>query len=382
LIWEALKEDIYKGKYTGWYCAGCEEFVSEAVAKKNEGACPVHQKQYEKLEEENYFFKLSKYSDQIKEAAETGQYNIIPKTKRNEMLSLLKDGAEDISISRPIDKVSWGIPVPGDNSQVMYVWFEALMNYITVLGYPEHEDFKNYWPADLHVIGKDISKFHSIIWPGILLALGLELPKKLYVHGFVNIADQKISKSLGNVIHPREAAEKYGIDALRYYMLRHVPSYADGDFTWELFESAYNGELANELGNAVSRTAAMISKYQQGAIGNIPNAEHDTAQYEKALGNCRCDQALEAVWQQIKGLNQYIDEEKPWQIAKSDDSEHLSEVLSAMVGDLLEIADLLEPFLPDTSAKIKQVFDTGVIKDIGGPLFPRSTPVPDSPIPQ
>jgi methionyl-tRNA synthetase len=264
----------------------------------------------------------------------------------------------------------------------MYVWFEALMNYITVLGYPEHEDFKNYWPADLHVIGKDISKFHSIIWPGILLALGLELPKKLYVHGFVNIADQKISKSLGNVIHPREAAEKYGIDALRYYMLRHVPSYADGDFTWELFESAYNGELANELGNAVSRTAAMISKYQQGAIGNIPNAEHDTAQYEKALGNCRCDQALEAVWQQIKGLNQYIDEEKPWQIAKSDDSEHLSEVLSAMVGDLLEIADLLEPFLPDTSAKIKQVFDTGVIKDIGGPLFPRSTPVPDSPIPQ
>lgn len=371
LIWQALKDHIYKGKYSGWYCTDCEEFVPEKVSKANGGKCPTHQKAYEQIEEENYFFKLSTFSDQIKDAISSGKYHILPKTRRNEMLGLIKDGAEDISISRPKDKVSWGVPVPGDETQVMYVWFEALMNYITVLGYPEHDDFKNFWPANLHVIGKDINKFHALIWPGILLALGIELPKKLYVHGFVNIGNQKISKSLGNVIHPREPVEKYGVDALRYYILRHVPSYSDGDFTWELLDSAYNGELANDLGNAVSRTAAMIKKYQQGAIGDIPSARHDSAEYEKALEECRCDQALEVVWRRIKGLNQFIDEEKPWEIAKGDDKEHLGEVLSSAASDLLEIAGLLEPFLPESSAKIKQVFESGVVKDMDQSLFPR-----------
>jgi methionyl-tRNA synthetase len=371
LIWQALKDNIYKGKYSGWYCSGCEEFVPDALAKKNQGNCPTHQTPYEQIEEENYFFKLSAFSGQIKDAISTGKYRVIPKTRRNEMLALIGDKLEDISISRPKDKVSWGIPVPGDETQVMYVWFEALMNYITVLGYPEHEDFKNFWPANLHVIGKDINKFHSLVWPGILLALDLDLPKKLYVHGFVNIDNQKISKSLGNVIHPSEPVDKYGVDALRYYMLRHVPSYSDGEFTWELLDGAYNGELANELGNGVSRTAAMVKKYQQGAIGDLPPARHDSAEYEKALGDCRCDQALEVVWRRIKGLNQFIDQEKPWEIAKSEDREHLSEVLSTAAGDLLEIAGLLEPFLPDTSAKIKQVFGSGVIKDLDGSLFPR-----------
>lgn len=371
LIWQGLKDNIYKGKYNGWYCSGCEDFVSETVVKRNNNTCPTHQKPYEKIEEENYFFKLSGYSDRIKEAIETGKYQVLPKTRRNEMLAIINEGLEDISISRPKDKVSWGVAVPDDESQVMYVWFEALMNYITVLGYPEHEDFKNFWPADLHVIGKDINKFHALIWPGMLLALGIALPKKLYVHGFVNIDKQKISKSLGNVIHPREATDKFGIDAVRYYMLRHVPSYGDGDFTWELLASAYDGELANDLGNAVSRTSAMITKYQQGAIGDIPPSNHDTAEYEKALEKCRCDQALEAVWRQIKGLNQYIDEEKPWEIAKSGDTEHLSQVLATAVGDLLEIAELLGPFLPDTSAKIKQVFETGMVKGLDKPLFLR-----------
>jgi methionyl-tRNA synthetase len=372
LIWKALAQHIYKGKYSGWYCSGCEEFVAEALAKRHNGSCPTHQKPYEKIEEENYFFKLSAFSGQIKDAINTGKYQILPKTRRNEMLALFGGGLEDTSISRPKDKVSWGIPVPGDESQVMYVWFEALMNYITVLGYPEHEDFRNFWPANLHVIGKDINKFHALIWPGILLGLGISLPKKLYVHGFVNIDNQKISKSLGNVIHPAEAVDRHGVDALRYYILRHVPSYVDGDFTWELLTAAYNGELANELGNAVSRTAAMIVKYQSGAIGDIPSSKHDTAEYEKALENCRCDQALDVIWRQIKGLNQFIDEEKPWEIAKGGDKEHLKDVLSTVAGDLLEIAGLLEPFLPDTSAKIKQVFESGVVQSLDQPLFPRA----------
>ncbi|HYF96599.1 MAG TPA: methionine--tRNA ligase, partial [Patescibacteria group bacterium] len=197
LIWEALEAHIYKAKYSGWYCTGCESFVSETTAKDNNGVCPIHQKPYEKIEEENYFFKLSELSKQISEAINSGSFRIIPESRKNEILHVLKEGLEDISISRPKEKISWGIPVPGDSKQVMYVWFEALMNYITVLGYPEHQDFKDFWPADVHVIGKDISRFHALIWPGMLIGLGIELPKTLYIHGFVNIEGKKVSKSLG-----------------------------------------------------------------------------------------------------------------------------------------------------------------------------------------
>jgi methionyl-tRNA synthetase len=256
----------------------------------------------------------------------------------------------------------------------MYVWFEALMNYITVLGYPENQDFKDFWPADVQVIGKDISRFHALIWPGMLMGLGIALPKMLYIHGFINIDGKKISKSLGNVVHPSEVVEKHGVDALRYYVLRHTPSYGDGDFTWEKFENAYNGELANELGNAVSRTEAMITKYQKGVIGEIPPSEHDSAQYHKYMEVCRFDRALEEVWEQIRGLNQYIDEQKPWVIAKDNDPEHLQQVLAYMCSDLLEVSELLKPFLPDTSAKIKEIFETGVIKPTQTNLFPKTIP--------
>lgn len=375
LIWKALEKYIYKAKYSGWYCTGCEAFVTDATAKENNGVCPIHNRPYERVEEENYFFKLSGFGPKIREVLTSGKIRIIPKTRRNEVLGIMKDGLEDISISRPKDKISWGIPVPNDSSQVMYVWFEALMNYITVLGYPEHADFKKFWPADVHVIGKDISRFHALIWPGILMGLGIDLPKVLYVHGFININGTKISKSIGNVIHPKEVIEKHGLDALRYYILRHTPSYDDGDFTWEKFEQAYNGELANELGNAVSRTEAMIMKYEKGIIGDIPPSEHDSAQYHKYLADCRFDRALDEVWEQIRGLNQYIDEQKPWEIAKTQDEEHLRQVLASMCSDLLEISELLKPFLPDTSEKIKTIFETGVIKPSKGPLFPKTIQV-------
>lgn len=372
LIWKALEKYIYKGKYSGWYCTGCESFVTESTAKDNGGKCPIHQKPYEKVEEENYFFKLSAFSDEIEKAIISGSFRIIPDYRKNEVLNILKNGLEDISISRPKDKISWGIPVPGDTTQIMYVWFEALMNYITVLGYPEHQDFKDYWPADVQVIGKDISRFHALIWPGMLIGLGIDLPKVLYVHGFINIDGKKVSKSLGNVIHPRQVAEIHGVDALRYYILRHTPSYDDGDFTWEKFENSYNNELANELGNAVSRTAAMIIKYQKGVIGDIPPPEHDAAQYHQALAACKFDTALEEVWEQVRGLNQYIDEQKPWEIAKTEDKEHLQQVLAYMCSCLLEIAELLVPFLPDTAKKIQDTFAAGVVKQSETTLFPKT----------
>lgn len=371
LIWKALAKDIYKDKYTGWYCTGDEAFFTEAEVKANNGVCPNHNRPYEKIEEENYFFKLSKYTIQIRKAIEKGDFLILPETRRNEVLSVLGEGLTDISISRPKDKIEWGIPVPGDTDQVMYVWFEALMNYITVLGYPEHADFKAFWPANAQVIGKDIIRFHAAIWPAMLLSLGLALPEKLYVHGFINVAGKKMSKSLGNYVAPDDIIDKYGVDAFRYYFLRHIPSYNDGDFTWEHFEAAYNNELANELGNAVQRTVAMLQQYQKGLIGPTPDANHDIAQYKRALVECRFDRALDDIWEQVRGLNQYIEEEKPWEIAKQDDADHLREVLAYQVGALLEIAQLIRPFLPDTADKIEAVFKDGVVHPMKETLFPK-----------
>jgi methionyl-tRNA synthetase len=370
IIWKALASDIYKDKYTGWYCTGDEEFFTETTVKANKGVCPDHNRPYEKLEEENYFFKLSKYTEQIRKAIQSGQFKVVPETRKNEILSVLNEGLEDISVSRPKEKISWGIPVPGDPHQIMYVWFEALMNYITVLGYPEHDDFKHFWPANIQVIGKGILRFHAAIWPAMLLGLKLPLPKALYVHGYVTVNAKKMSKSLGNAVSPNEVIEKYGPDAFRYYFLRHIPSYGDGDFSWEAFDAAYNNELANELGNAVQRTAAMVLKYQNGLIGDIPESNHDIAQYEEALSQCHFDRALDEVWEQVRGLNQYIDEEKPWEIAKVDE-EHLREVLAYQCSSLIEIADLLEPFLPETAAKIRAVFAEGIIRPIENTLFPK-----------
>jgi methionyl-tRNA synthetase len=370
IIWKALKADIYKDKYVGWYDVRQEEFVPEGQADPARMK-PDHPQAYQRLEEENYFFRLSKFTDPVREAIESGRLQVIPETRRNEILSVLREGLEDISISRPKDKLSWGVPVPGDKNQVMYVWFEALMNYITVLGYPEHDDFKKFWPADVQIVGKDIIRFHAAIWPAMLLSLGINLPKQLYVHGFITVEGEKMSKSIGNVISPKEVVKRYGIDPFRYFFLRHIPSYNDGDFSWETFDNAYNNELANELGNAVQRTVAMIEKYQDGVIGNIPVAEHDSAPIAEAITQCRFDRALDHIWDQVRGLNQYIDVEKPWVIAKDDDKDHLREVLAYQAGCLLEIADLLTPFMPDTAEKIKNVFSTGIVKPIEGTLFPK-----------
>lgn len=371
IIWKNLSDYIYKNKYVGMYCVGCEEFVTETEANDNKGICPIHNRPYEKLEEENYFFALSKFTTPILEAINKGAMLVVPESRKHEILNVLKDGLEDISISRPAEKLAWGVPVPGDKTQVMYVWFEALLNYITVLGYPEHNDFKTYWPADIQVIGKDILRFHAAIWPGILLGLKIPLPKMIYAHGFITLNGKKISKSLGNVIAPKELIDKYGIDAFRYYLMRHMPSYGDGDFNSELLTVVYNNELANELGNAVGRVAAMVGRYQANVIGTIPPPQHDTHEYQAAIANCQFDRALDQVWAQVRGLNQYIDTEKPWEIAKTGDKAHLQEVLAYAVSCLLEIAELLQPFMPDTANKISFTFKEGIIRPLDAPLFPK-----------
>jgi methionyl-tRNA synthetase len=371
-IWKNLSQYIYKGKYSGWYCTGDEAFFAEKVVKENQGVCPVHNRPYEKVEEENYFFKLSTFTPQIKQAIETGQLNVVPATRKHEILSVINEGLDDISVSRPKDKISWGIPVPGDDTQVMYVWFEALMNYITVIGYPEHEDFKKFWPAQVQVIGKDILRFHAAIWPAMLLGLKLPLPQNLYVHGFITVDEQKMSKTIGNVVAPKQIVDKYGVDAFRYFFLRHIPSYGDGDFSWDRLEAAYNNELADQLGNAVSRTAAMIYRYQKGLIGVIPEAGHDIGPYEQAIQQFRFDKALDEVMEQVKGLNQYIEESKPWELAKLNDEEHLREVLAYCASSLLEVATLLAPFMPATSDKIRQLFGSGVLKELPPALFPKT----------
>jgi methionyl-tRNA synthetase len=373
IIWKHLQKDIYKKAYSAMYCVGCEEFKTDTYVKETKGVCPLHNRPYDKIEEENYFFALSKYQDQIKTAIDNDSFLVTPKSRKHEILSVINAGLQDISISRPADKISWGIPVPGDPTQVMYVWFEALLNYITVIGYPEHADFAKYWPANVQVIGKDILRFHAAIWPGILLGLGVALPKTLYVHGFVTSAGQKMSKTLGNVVDPHQIVQEYGLDAFRYFFLRYGPSNDDTDFTWERFENAYNNELANELGNGVQRVVAMINKYQEGIIGDIPPAGHDMAQYHEAVAACKFDVAMSEVWEQVRGLNQYIEVEKPWAIAKEGDTDHLREVLSYLSSCLLEVAGLLEPFLPTTSTKIYDILDNGIVqqKEVQSPLFPK-----------
>lgn len=376
-IWQKLQPYIYKSTYQGWYCVGHEAFFTDKEVEETGGTCPDHQKPYEQISEENYYLRTSAFSDNIREAIESGRMQIVPEFRKNEFLELIKDGLQDVSISRPRKNLTWGVPVPGDPEQVIYVWIDALANYITVIGYPDQPQWQDYWPADIQVIGKDILRFHAGIWPAMLLGLDLPLPKKLLVHGFVNISGAKMSKTVGNVVDPIDIIDSYGVDAFRYFFARHIPTLDDGDFTWEKFENAYNQELGNDLGNLVQRVASMISRYQSGVISEkITSGEHDTRPYHEAMNDCQFDRAIDVVWVTIRSLNQYLERIKPWEIAKrrQEDSEaesHLADVLSHAVGSLLQVGDLLQPFMPETAAKIHRTFESGVIDTSVGLLFPK-----------
>jgi methionyl-tRNA synthetase len=376
-IWQQLKPYIYKGTYSGWYCMGHEAFFTDLEVQATNGICPDHQTPYQQVSEENYFFKTSAFTDQIRQALNDNVMQIVPEFRKNEFLDLIKDGLADVSISRPKKSLTWGIPVPDDPEQIMYVWLDALANYITVIGYPDRPaEYQTFWPADVQVIGKDILRFHAGIWPAMLLGIGLQLPKKLLVHGFVNIGGAKISKTVGNVIDPNEIIDQYGLDAFRYFFSRHIPTLDDGDFTWEKFENAYNGELGNDLGNLIQRVSGMITRYQSGVIGESEQTEHDMSAYHEAMENLEFNKAIDEVWTMVRSLNQYIDNVKPWEIAKQigKDAEaeaHLSEVLAHCAGALVQIGDLLYPFLPATAKAIHTTFETGVVQPLETVLFPK-----------
>lgn len=372
LLWQkmALSGDIYKKNYEAWYCRGCEEFKTETHVKETGGTCPDHGAPYTRVSEENYFFRLSKYQDQIKELFDSKKFRVVPSHKQNEILSLINEGLEDISISRPKSVVWWGIPVPGDDSQTIYVWFEALMNYITVLNYPDGEDFKNFWPTEVQIVGKDNLRFHAAIYPAMLLSLGLPMLKNLFVHGHLTMNGKKMSKTTGNLLNVDDVIKIYGSEALRFYILKHIPSYDDGDFTWDKFKRAYNDELANELGNLVSRLASMIKRYQNGQIGTFQISTHDDEPYHRFMDNYQFDRAIDWAWQKVRDLNAYIEETKPWALARNGETDHLQQVLSSAVGDLLQVAEMLAPFLPNTAQAIDVTFASGSIADLGI-LFPK-----------
>jgi methionyl-tRNA synthetase len=371
-LWEACKQDIYKKNYKGLYCVGCEEFYKESELEN--GICPEHQTKPEIVEEINYFFRLSRYQEQLKKIIMKDELKIIPETRKNEILSFINSGLEDICISRSKERAhGWGIPVPGDDSQIIWVWFDALSNYITALDYADDsKQLGDWWVNNenvLHVIGKGILRFHAIYWPAMLLSADIPLPKQIFVHGYITVDNKKMSKSLGNVIDPFELVQKYGTDAVRYFLLREITSLEDGDFTYAKFEHRYNSDLANGLGNLVSRVISLTSKLEipQKVIPDnvgiaFGGSSGEKKRYKKAIAGFKFNEALIAVWEIIGTFDRYIEREKPWEGGKRSKQV----ILNSLYG-LKEIAELLKPFLPETSERILKQLETRKSE----PLFSR-----------
>lgn len=349
--------DIYKGEYEGWYCTPCESFFTETQLV--DGNCPDCGRPVHKVKEESYFFNMKKYADRLLSYYEENLGFIEPESRKNEMINnFIKPGLEDLSVSRT--SFDWGIKVPGDPKHVIYVWVDALTNYITSLGYLSDDEtlFNKYWPADVHVVGKDIVRFHTIYWPIFLMALDLPLPKKVFAHGFIMMKDGKMSKSKGNVIYPEMLIERYGLDATRYFLLRELPFGSDGVFSPESFIERTNFDLANDLGNLLNRTISMINKYYDGIIPskNLQSTEFDAAlkeqaesvriKYEESMEKMQFSVVLADLWTLVSRTNKYIDETQPWVLAKEEaDKPKLGSVMRNLVESLHQIAVMLQPFM-------------------------------------
>ena len=353
---------IYQGTYQGFYCASCEEFVQEKDLEEG-GLCPRHKEKAQWLEEKNYFFALSKFSDALKKHIADHPGFIQPDIRRNEILNVLEQGLEDVSVSR-VGK-TWGVPLPIAEGHVVYVWFDALINYISALGYGGGDDakFQKYWPADCHVIGKDITRFHCLIWPAMLMAAGLEVPKSVFGHGFVYSRGTKMSKTLGNILDPAVVADFFGeADVVRYLLLREIAFDRDGDFTVEHAVMRYNAELANELGNLFSRTLAMVQRYRGGKVPVwSAEAKNDYERLTAGVVDDYCvrmdaldfDEGLDALWRAVQAANRYIEEKKPWELAKSADTKALDDVLRTLLEVLRMSSVLTVPVMPVKSAEMR-----------------------------
>jgi methionyl-tRNA synthetase len=363
---------IYKGDYTGLYCVGCERYYSRD--ELDDGKCPLHAKECELVSEETYFFKLSEFSGRILEDIETGRFLIEPPERKNEIVSFLKmEGLNDLAISR--SKVEWGVPLPFDPTHTTYVWADAFLNYITGIGWPaDPETFDRFWPADIHLMAKDILRVHATIWPAMLMALDMPLPKKLVVHGFFTVDGKKMSKSLGNAIDPAVISNTYTTDGLRYFILREFGFGQDGDFSETRLIERYNKDLANDLGNLVSRVMAMAEKYLDGAVGTPgPKTERDdelidaciraAKARDEALDKAGFNEALNAVWQAVSEANRYVDATAPWNLDKQGDTVRLGQVLYNMIEAVRIIAGLIDPFMPATAAGIRTMFSAGAADD-------------------
>lgn len=378
-LWQrcAANGDVYKKSYRGLYCVGCEHFVRESEI--SDGKCPVHPDPLELLDEDNWFFRLSRYQQPILQAISDERLQIVPAERKQEVLQFIAGGLTDFSISRSRARAKdWGIPVPGDETQVVYVWFDALANYLAVLGYPNSRDFLHFWQnagERWHFIGKDIVRFHALYWPGILLSAGLQLPTRLFVHGLITSQGKKIGKSLGNAVDPFRLVARYGVDAVRYYLLSHLHTTKDSDFREDLLRTAYTSELAGKLGNLLQRVCALVDRHvQELSTENLdPSLDAIARQAEqsvaRAVGDFALHDALRAIFELVTAANRYVDSTAPWQLAKLPGSgAALTHCLSSLVHALRVTARLLAPFLPNTARELEARLQPR--PRLGPPLFP------------
>ena len=367
--------DIYKSIYTGWYCPNCNTFYQDEDLVG--GRCPLHLSLVpEWLEEENYFFALSKYSDRLLAHINEHPDFIVPQVRRSEVLGMIRQGLRDFSVSRRVDRLKepWGVPFPGDPEHVIYVWFDALTNYLTAVGFPDDTAmFERYWPADVHVIGMDITRFHCLYWPAMLMSAGISLPRQVAAHGFITLEGERISKTTGNIVEPVGLVNEFGADAVRYYLLRNLSFASDGDFSREGLIQRYNDELAKDLGNLLNRVVTMVNRYRNGAIpapGPASDLEEDLQSVaagtrqraEKALEAWEIGNALQSIWSFVRRTNQYLEQSEPWQLARlPEKGAQLDTVLYAAAEAMRLLAIFLSPFIPGASDRILSQLGLGAV---------------------